>query len=278
MAFLSRSPNDPRLRSLIDYYYFHDSTDSRVDRFLFYPNIKNALTIYPNARFEFRPLQSVCLPADEGQFATAYSGIQTHCRLATIYGPFRKLGVVFQVLGIQYFLPESLSVYRTDAIDISFPHFGESFNELSLAIWETDDLDQRVDLLDQFFGSRLLEFKSPILEKAVDALLQPEQNWQVKELAVHLGVNRKTLLRIFRKELACSVRDFIQVLRFRRALNHYQLATDKPLLTELAYQANYYDQAEFIHHFKRATGYNPKRFFKDLAQIGERETFWTFLK
>ncbi|MEO1437409.1 MAG: AraC family transcriptional regulator [Bacteroidota bacterium] len=274
---MSRTPNDVRLRSLIDYYYFHDSDSDRMDRFWFYPNIKNALTIYPHAQFIFGVHQSVCLPADERHFATAYSGVQTHCRLATIQGPFRKVGVVFQVLGIQFFLPKALSIYQNDPVDIGFPHFGSALNEVSVQVWATSNIDQRVDWLDAFFRAQLQAFKAPVLEAAIAALVQPDSNWQVNDLALHLGVSRKTLLRAFQKHLCCSVRDFIQVLRFRRALNQYQLAAEKPRLTELAYQSNYYDQAEFIHHFKRTTGFNPKRFFREVAQIGDQETFWTFV-
>ncbi|MFT4602060.1 MAG: hypothetical protein ACI857_002246 [Arenicella sp.] len=45
-------------------------------------------------------------------------------------------------------------------------------------------------------------------------------------------------------------------------------------MTGLAYDMDYYDQSEFIHHFYKITGVNPKRFFFDLVSYGDKSTYW----
>ena len=49
--FITQKPKNPFLHKTIAYYYFHISKiDSFHKKFIYYPNYKNALTIYKNSR------------------------------------------------------------------------------------------------------------------------------------------------------------------------------------------------------------------------------------
>lgn len=83
---------------------------------------------------------------------------------------------------------------------------------------------------------------------------------------------------MFQKHLNCSVKDYLSVVYFRRALEIYNKSPEKKLLIDVALDADYYDQSEFISHFKKLTGFNPRRFFRKLVQYGKEETYWSIEK
>jgi YesN/AraC family two-component response regulator len=74
------------------------------------------------------------------------------------------------------------------------------------------------------------------------------------------------------------VKEYLDIVRFRKALNMYQTIEKKPLLTSIALENGYYDQSEFIKHFKKVTGYNPKKLFKNIQHLGNEDTFWTLIE
>jgi AraC-like DNA-binding protein len=98
----------------------------------------------------------------------------------------------------------------------------------------------------------------------------------VEELADKMGVSRKTLLRLFKKHHNCSVIDYIKMLQFRKSIESFTKKQNKATLTELAHDTFYYDQSDFVKHFKKLTGFSPKRFFKGLSNLGSQDTYWTF--
>jgi hypothetical protein len=52
--FISLKPSNPRLNEYIESYYFHKSDGiNSVSKIIFFPNTKNALTIYKNAEYNF---------------------------------------------------------------------------------------------------------------------------------------------------------------------------------------------------------------------------------
>jgi len=139
-------------------------------------------------------------------------------------------------------------------------------------------LAHKVKLLDGYFESQLVGFEEDRLEKAIDCLVNSSEKYTVEKLATEVAVSRKTLLRLFTKHLNCSVKDYIHIVQFRKAVETYQASQKKLQLGEVAHRNNYYDQSDFIKRFKKITGFNPKRFFKDIKHLGNEDTFWTFLK
>jgi len=266
--FISRKPQSAILRKHIAYYYFHESVEEGfVKKFIYYPNYKLALTNYIGSQMQFSPSQSKISPNKDSGFLQFYGGVQTNCVLAEIHAPFKKLGVVFQALGINYFIAEPLIKLQLKFND-KFEHFLPTMEDCLIKVYQTDNIDQKVELLDAYFLSRFVEMEDPRLAKAIKLLRETEEKFTVNSLAETMGVSRRTLLRIFQQHLNCSVKDYINIVQFRKALDRYQRNETKPSLTNLAYELDYYDQSEFIHH----------QFFATIGQQGQEDTFWTFVK
>ena len=276
--FITHKPKNSFLRDYIAYYYFHScTTDSIQKKFIYYPGYKNALTIYRNATVEFGLNYSSVEPDKETDVIFLYSGVQKHFRTAYILSPFDKIGIVFRELGINHFIDGQLANLSNHPIDKSFDHFGEDITTTFKAIYAKETIDEKIKLLDQIFDHKFRGFREELLKESVDLIIHSSNKLQVKELSAKLNVSRRTLLRLFKKHLCCSVKDYIDIVQFRKSLDDYLLKNKVDSLTSLAHRNDYYDQSQFIHHFKKMAGVNPNDFFGNIDHIGQEDTYWTFL-
>jgi len=143
-------------------------------------------------------------------------------------------------------------------------------------VYEKKTQQEKVKLLDDFFLKHKRHLNEPRIVKAMDIINSVEKRLSVHDLATALSISRKTLLRLFRLHLNSSVSNYLQVMQFRRAITTYQSAKEPLHLSTVAHMNDYYDQSDFIKHFKKITGFNPKKFFNGIEHIGNEDTFWTF--
>tara|TARA_B110000902_G_C14262057_1_gene570118 strand:+ start:92 stop:937 length:846 start_codon:yes stop_codon:yes gene_type:complete len=275
--FITKKPNSPFLQQYISYYYFHNSLDD-YDRkkYIYYPNIKSALTIYKNSKVTFNDTYSITEPDSETDFSFLYSGIQKQLRTSEIIAPFDKIGIVFNELGINHFIKQPLSSILTHTDDKQFNHFGNDLINSCKSIYNTIELNEKINLLDNFFESKFCDFKDDKLKDCIHTIDSSKQKLTVSEVSEQLQINRKTLLRLFKKHLCCTTKEYLNIIQFRKSLNQYLLINKKQSFTELAIDSQYYDQSQFINHFKKLSGENPKTFFKNIEHLGSEDTFWTF--
>jgi len=276
--FLTQKPNNPFLRQYISYYYFHTSTDlSFSKQFLYYPGYKNALTIYRKSKVSYATNYSCVSPSKVDNFIFLYSGVQNQIRTAHMMAPFNKIGVVFRELGINFFLPKPLSSISRDPIEKSFNFFGEPLIQACHKIYEQDSIEDKVNFLDAYFLRQYCGFEEKRLIAAVRFILTSEAKLSVSQIADSCHVSRKTLLRLFQKHVGCSVKAYVDIVQFRKSLDQYLLQSDKHSLTQIALSNDYYDQSQFIRHFKKLSGTNPVNFFRRVEQFGKEDTYWTFV-
>jgi len=143
------------------------------------------------------------------------------------------------------------------------------------AVFYEQQLDVKVAILDEYFLSIYNSFDAELLQKAIELALNGEEDYNVHSLANELNVSRRTLLRLFRKHLNSSTKEYLKMIKFRKAVKVYQESLKSMNLSDLTYQVNYNDQSEFIHHFKSLTGFSPKSFFQNLNTISNQGTYWT---
>jgi len=274
--FVSIKPFDKELRKYISYYYFHSSNKPSLKKnIIYYPNYKNAITVYKKSKLIFKSNFSLSFPSPKEDINVFYTRIQNNPRTAKIQAPFNKIGIVFQSLGINYFLKKNLNQVTSKTEDMSFNHFGMAFLETCNNTYKKKEVEGKVKILDAYFKNNFQGFKEEKLIRAVSLIENSNQKQTVSFLAEKLNINRRTLLRLFQKHLCCSVKDYIDIVQFRKAVDEYLVGRkDLKNLTELAYQYNFYDQSEFIKHVNKLTGDKPKSFFKNVKHLGNENTFW----
>lgn len=275
-SFISVKPSNSTLNQFIAYYYFHFSKSESITNFIYYPNYKNALTVYKNSNVFFKPDYSLVEPDVSTPFSVLFSGVQTKPRLGEIRAPFDKIGIVFQPLGMNHFCAKPLSDLqaRAENDNKSFDYFGSNFTEICELVFREPDTSKKVRLLDQYFLEKQAEFHEQNIINCVELLLKTEGKQTVKSLAESLHLSRRTLLRLFQKHLCCTPKNYIDIIQFRKTLEKRLLEDNSISLTALAHESHYYDQPELIHHFQKMTGLSPGKFLKSIRHLGKEATFW----
>jgi AraC-like DNA-binding protein len=275
--FITVIPRDTLVAKHIACYYFHWSDDENFDNtFTFYPNYKHALTIYKGSDVELNTNSSFIKPSTAGNFRILYS-VNTHLSLNVhLTGRFYKTGIVFNPLGINHFLQEPLSDVFSPMFSF-FPYYGQKFENVLQEVYSTTDFETKTLLLDNFFKKMYTGFDEPFIKKAMQEILNSNGTIRVEELSESIGINRKTLLRLFKKHLCASVEEYKKLVMFRNALNYSQQAGSNVTLTDVALYSLYYDQAHFIKHFKSVTHQSPKDLLHNITQLGGQESvYWHF--
>lgn len=274
--FITVKPKDEVVAKYIDYYYFHASDDPNFSRkFFFYPNYKHAITIYQGSEVVFTTDSSSVSPSDAKNIVAFYS-INTEKNFKVeLNGVFNKIGIVFNPLGLNHFLKQPLGEFW-DRDYFKFEYFGSDFITLSQNVFNEPDSDNKTALLDIFFREKHCGFDEVVVKKAMLEILNSNGSVKVEELSDTLGVNRKTLLRLFKKHLCSSVEEYKKLVMFRNALNYSQQMGDDASLTDVALYSLYYDQAHYIKHFKSVTKQSPKTLLSKLTKLGNQEVYWNF--
>jgi AraC-like DNA-binding protein len=274
--FVTAKPKNEVVAKYIDYYYFHVSEDAGfTKKFFFYPNYKHALTIYQGSEVGLTTDGSLVNPSSGSKILAFYSINTDKNFKVELNGIFHKIGIVFNPLGINHFLNAPLAdVFNRVAHD--FDYFGDAFTSLCHKVFATAQTTDKVQLLDAFFTDKYCGFDEPVVKKAVQEILNSNGSVKVEELSEMLTVNRKTLLRLFKKHLYCSVEEYKKLVMFRNALNYSQQAGEDASLTDVALYSLYYDQAHYIKHFKSITRQSPKALLSKLTKLGNQEVYWHF--
>ncbi|PZR19282.1 MAG: hypothetical protein DI539_14485 [Flavobacterium psychrophilum] len=274
--FITIKPKDVVVAKYIDYYYFHVSDDPVFSKkFFFYPNYKHAITIYKGSEVSLTDEGSVVLPSSGDKILSFYSINTDQNFRVELNGVFDKIGIVFNPLGLNHFLKEALGGFFDRSMNV-LNCFGNPFVEAMQKVYAEDNAEAKADLLDAFFKANFVGFEEPVVKKAVQEILNSNGSVKVEELSEQLDVNRKTLLRLFKKHLCCSVEEYKKLVMFRNALNYSQAMGEEASLTDVALYSLYYDQAHYIKHFKSVTHQSPKTLLSKLTKLGSQETYWYF--
>ncbi len=270
--FQTFAPKSAAIAKHVAYYYIHSSLaiDFKTS-FIYYPHYRNGVTAYIDSDVDFQERRSKVVPSDTPSVEVLFSRNYDKAIRVILHGPFFKLGIAFQALGINHFIKKPLNSAAPSTVN-KFDDFGDDFKSIVRNIRVNKNEDP-TDQLDDFLESRLNNFANPKLSSALDILFNSDSDMSVQALSDELSISRKTLLRYFQKDLATSVKGYQNLIRFRNALNDYR-KTSSTSFTVLALEHSYYDQPAFIKHFKTITGLTPRVFFQNLKQFGSEDTYW----
>lgn len=275
-SFITAKPVSKKISEFISYYYFHQTKNENYQRsFTFYPHYKHALTAYKNSIVDLKENSSTIYPSKEQSVKSLYAINNDRNIKVNIQGPFQKLGIVFNPLGINHFIEMPLQNIHPIKTGF-FTYFAEEFEQLLKQIFKENQIDKKVTLLDEFFEEKLVDFDQPILKKAIEKIINSNGAIQVSALSEALNVNRRTLLRLFRKHTSMSVEEYRKMVMFRQAFNYFNENKEDTNLTDVALFSMYYDQAHYIKHFKSITKETASTLLQKISKIGGKDTYWYF--
>ncbi len=145
-----------------------------------------------------------------------------------------------------------------EILDIKAKKFEERLRKLNT-------VSKLFDLVERSFLDALLVKDFKIIDRAVDIIDKSKPLITVSELAEELNLTVRTLRNYFQNFIGCSPKDYLQIVRFKRAA--YEMLKSKQKLTNTGYNADFYDQAHFINSFKSAIGKAPKEIKDDIENL-----------
>ncbi len=269
IAFIS--PKNELLKDKIKAYYFHVNDEKQYKKSItYYPNFTSTLNIYKNSTLTWTTNKRVHKYQQSEELLTLLVGKFNRSRKIELFGPQNKITIVFNPLGINHFIDIPLSNLIQEHFSF-FKYYGASFKETLTNVYRETKLEQKRDLLDEFFLNHYHPFAEKRLTIAVKNIINTNDIVKISDLASDIGISRRTLLRLFQKHLSYSIKEYLSVVKFRKAL--IQSQKNQYSLTRLAMEANYYDQSDFIKNTRLKSGESPKQLFANLKKL-ESELFW----
>ena len=189
------------------------------------------------------------------------SGLADHSRTFKNSVNTGTVLVLFEEAGAAPFFRQPLHELFRESVSLdNFMHRSELLNiEEQLAEAKTDK--QRISTVEQFLVGKMINPNPDKLVLAALALIHKSKgNIRIKELTERLHISQSPLEKRFRQIVGASPKKFASIVRLQNTIQNYNNVFS---LTELGYEAGFYDQAHFIKEFKTFTGETPEKFFSD---------------
>lgn len=189
----------------------------------------------------------------------AISGLRNSARIMQYSKSSGILLVIFEELGAGIFINIPLHELFGEvlAFDQVFPK--ALTREIEDHFYNLGTVAAKVSWLQDYLVQQIKGHQPDLLvAEAIRLMNIPGQNTRVKEILPSLNISRDAFEKRFRKVTGASPKQFATIKRLHRVI---ALQGQVASLTELAYEAGYFDQAHFIHDFKKYTGKAPAEFF-----------------
>jgi len=178
----------------------------------------------------------------------------------TARGSVRMIGVKFYAHTASFLLRESATRFNDSAVDLA-AIWGDSVTDIHEQIAEAATLEDRISVLEDFFGQRLRQESSvqfEYLSWAVQQIVKTHGGAALPQIARMLGVTPRYLEKLFLAHVGIPPKLFAQINQLQngvRLLNKHKTRS----LTEICYQCGYYDQSHFNRAVKRFSGLKPSQ-------------------
>ena len=145
------------------------------------------------------------------------------------------------------------------------PHlvFGRHFAEAEEKVALARNTFEMKEHMDEFFIS-VFRASQIEIDRRVDYLLKriivDGGATNVLTVAKEMGISSKRIEQLFVNHIGMAPKAYAGIVRFQKVIAAYQPGIR---LTDLAFEAGYYDQSHFIRHFKKITNQTPKEFFQN---------------
>lgn len=121
---------------------------------------------------------------------------------------------------------------------------------------------ERIEILESFFRNRLRKNVKPGNKDQMLFRFQEAYPFVcVKDICKLLNINRRTIERLYMKNIGLSPKEYLKIIRFNKAC---ELLAKYPGMRscDIAYECNYSDQSHFIREFKMLFKSSPLKFTK----------------
>lgn len=202
---------------------------------------------------------------------TAVFGAETGRSSKRLEGKSQAFGVKFRPGGFYPFVKTPLSRFTNRAVSL-MDALGVDHRPLEDKLADSDDDVAMVKQVEEF----LREFQPQpdetisdtiaLINQIVDCIVDDRTITRVDDLVRQIGINKRTLQRLFNQYVGVSPKWTIQRYRLHEAAETLAASTgDTVDWSKLALELGYFDQSHFIKDFKAIIGKTPAEYVKGLG-------------
>lgn len=199
----------------------------------------------------------------EKSFVSGLSGPSAQFRRFSIHRSFGIFGVyLYPFVITQLFkIPGTLLANQMPDLHSLLGKEGEMLEE---KIVTAAHHEERVNIISSFLSAKLANapMREPGVFEVMKYIIHTQGKHNVETLAGKCFASVRQFERNFKSYSGLSPKLFSRVIRFHHTLAQYGLQKS---LTQVAYEAGYYDQSHFIQDFKAFSGLNPRQYFSGNA-------------
>lgn len=217
---------------------------------------------FPEMIFDYRDPYRICLNGEWSDQATQLVAgqIKSHFFLENT-GPAGMIGIKFKPAALTHWFGLDMSLLTDDVVDAySISAIPKALIDELVSITSTGDHNHIISS----FNETLIKFSTSItirdaaIDKAVDKIFEKKGLISVEDISKHVNVGERQLERLFKKYIGLSPKFYARIIRFSYIFELVQ--EENPHLTEIAYEAGFFDQSHFIKNFKAFTGEDPSKY------------------
>ncbi|EMY61614.1 helix-turn-helix domain-containing protein [Leptospira terpstrae] len=169
--------------------------------------------------------------------------------------------VIFTEIGATAFFKEPISDFYEKTISLENLISNSMYREMEEKLFESQSSRDCINLIENF----LLHIQrqkqiDPILRQTLVKIQNANGNIKMKALKQGLPISLDSLEKKCKEMVGTTLKHYANIIRIRSAITSYSPTTS---LTDLAYNAGYFDQSHFNKDFKLYTGESPKVFFQN---------------
>jgi AraC-like DNA-binding protein len=189
------------------------------------------------------------------------SGLADHHRSFRNLPGTGTILVFFKEAGVAPFFRQPLHEIFRESVTLENFMLRSELLCLEEQLIEAPTNPERIARLETFLVGQMTHGEPDKLALAALALIHKSKgNIRIKDLVRQLHTSQSPLEKRFRAAVGASPKKFASIIRLKNLLQQYSKTGS---LTELGYEAGFYDQAHFIKEFKAFTGDTPADFFKE---------------
>lgn len=261
-------PKNDLLKQYIEGYYFiSQSEEPNLLNYWTFPNNFFILSVSQNVEVLFDKEKIIIKPSAEkntiANFVSRYRKpievlFETDVNEITIY---------FKPLGINHFIGNTEFLFKHDGVDDfePFVDFKTKMDEIFLV----ENREIQIELLESYWLSK---FHPKPNSLKPEILKDVESELKIDQIARKHQFSRQHLNKLFLKNIGKSPSEYRKIHRFRNSILQQKASKN---LTELSYDASFYDQSHLIKDFKELSNITPYSFFKKVDT--EKENIWLFI-
>lgn len=192
-------------------------------------------------------------------------GVRRELDVRTITGKGYAAGTKFLPGGFGALVQRPVAEL-TDGVFEVHELFGEDGARLAAETQRHDDLDTKLQLVQDFLRPRLTESTEPerFVRRVVEDMRTGSPARTVEEIAADHGASSRTLQRFFHRHVGVSPKWVLQRYRLHDALENLS-KDERPDWSRLALDLGYFDHAHFIRDFRAVVGRSPAEYETSLA-------------